>query len=71
MIPVAIQKEHVHMAQKKKWIQRAIRHPGALRAAAKRAGKSTHSFAESHKHASGKLGNRARLALTLMGMHGH
>lgn len=57
------------MAEKKNWIAGAIKKPGSLRAAAKKSGKSTHSFAESHKHDSGKTGNRARLALTLMGMH--
>lgn len=57
------------MAEKKHWIQGAIKHPGSLRKAAAKAGKSTRSFAESHKHDSGKTGNRARLALTLMGMH--
>lgn len=54
---------------KKKWIKGAIKHPGSFRAAAERAGKSTAEFAEEHKHDSGTLGNRARLAQTLMGMH--
>lgn len=40
-----------------------IRHPGAETASARAAGKSVHSFAESHKHSSGKAGKRARLAL--------
>jgi hypothetical protein len=40
-----------------------IKHPGAERAAAARAGESTHQFAEQHKHASGRSGRRARLAL--------
>jgi hypothetical protein len=57
------------MAEKKNWIAGAIKKPGSLRAAAKKSGKSTHAFAEAHKHDSGKTGNRARLALTLMGMH--
>jgi hypothetical protein len=52
----------------KHWIKGAIKHPGVFKAAAERAGKSTHEFAEEHKHDSGKLGNRARLALTLGGM---
>lgn len=38
-------------------------HKGVFRAAAHRAGKSTHEFAEEHKHSSGKVGKRARLAL--------
>lgn len=36
---------------------------GVFSGAAKRAGKSTHEFAEEHKHSSGKVGKRARLAL--------
>lgn len=51
------------------WIQGAIKKPGSFRAAAKRAGKTTHEFAEEKKDSSGKVGKRARLALTLMGMH--
>lgn len=54
--------------KKKKWIQKAIKHPGSFKAAAKRAGKSTASFATEHEHDSGTLGKRARLAKTLMGM---
>ena len=45
------------------WIKGAIKHPGVFSAAAKRAGKTTHQFAEEHKHSSGKVGKRARLAL--------
>jgi hypothetical protein len=47
------------------WIQGAIKHKGALTASAKTAGKSTYEFAEEHKHSSGKVGQRSRLALTL------
>lgn len=36
---------------------------GVFKQAAARAGKSTHEFAEEHKHSSGKVGRRARLAL--------
>lgn len=54
---------------KKHFIKQAIRHPGAFRAAAQRAGKSTAEFAREHEHDSGTLGRRARLAQTLMGMH--
>lgn len=50
---------------KKHFIQKAIKHPGAFTAQAKRAGKSVHEFAEEHKHDSGTTGRRARLALTL------
>lgn len=55
--------------RKSKWISGAIRHPGALKAAAKRAGESTREYAQAHEHDSGKTGARSRLALTLMGMH--
>jgi hypothetical protein len=57
------------MAKKSKWISGAIKHPGAFKAAAQRAGKTTREFAKEHEHDSGTLGNRARLAETLMGMH--
>jgi hypothetical protein len=40
---------------------------GVFSAAAKRAGQSTHAFAEEHKHSSGKIGKRARLALVFEG----
>ena len=53
----------------KHWISGVIKHHGVFRAAAKKAGMSTSSYAEKHKHASGVLGHRARLALTLMGLH--
>ena len=56
------------MAEKKKWIQGAIKHPGSFTKSAQRAGKPVHEFAELKKHASGTLGKRARLALTLEGM---
>jgi hypothetical protein len=36
---------------------------GVFKAAAEHAGKSTHEYAEEKKHASGKIGRRARLAL--------
>jgi len=49
----------------KNFIKKAIKHPGAFKAQAEHAGKSTHEFAEEHKHDSGKTGQRARLALTL------
>jgi hypothetical protein len=52
----------------KNWIKGAIKHPGAEKAAAKRAGKSTHEFMEEHKGDSGKSGARARLGLRLSAM---
>ncbi len=40
-----------------------VKHPGAFRNAAKRAGKTTHEYAEEKKNAGGTIGKRARLAL--------
>ena len=48
-----------------KWIQKAIKHPGAFTAKAKAAGKSVSAFAKEKKHAPGTLGKQARLAQTL------
>ena len=53
---------------KKNWIKGAIKHPGAEKRAAAKAGVSTHTYMEEHKHDSGKSGDRARLGLTLSGM---
>ena len=50
---------------KKKWIAKAIEHPGALTRKAKKAGESPMEFAEEHKGDKGKTGKQARLALTL------
>jgi len=47
------------------WIKGAIKHPGAFTKSAKAAGESVGEYAEEKKHASGKVGKRARLALTL------
>lgn len=41
---------------------------GAFTAQAEKAGKTVHEMAEEHKHDSGKLGRRARLALTFQKM---
>lgn len=49
----------------KNFIQKAIKHPGAEKAAAKKDGMSTHAYMEAHKHDSGTAGKRARLGLTL------
>ncbi len=57
------------MAAKEHWIQSAIKKPGSFTKSAKSHGMSTHAFAEKEKHASGKVGKRARLALTLSKMH--
>lgn len=50
------------------WIKGAIKHPGALRKKAKKAGESTMAFAKEHAHDSGTTGKQARLALTLSKM---
>ena len=47
------------------WIKGAVKHPGAEKRAAAKAGMSTHAYAEKHKGDSGTSGKRARLALTL------
>jgi hypothetical protein len=47
------------------WIKSAVKHPGALTRAAKRAKMSPMEFAEKHKGDKGTTGKRARLALTL------
>ena len=51
-----------------KWIQSAHLKTGAFTAAAKRAGKGVQEYAQEKKHAPGKLGKRARLALTFKAM---
>lgn len=52
----------------KHWIKGAIKHPGVEKAAAKKAGESTHEYMEDHKDAPGKAGARARLGLRLSRM---
>lgn len=60
------------MAKKSKWMQaesereKSAGTKGVFSAAASRAGKSTQEFAEENKHAGGKKGKRARLALAFM-----
>lgn len=49
----------------KHFIAKAIKHPGALRRAAARAGESTAEYAQQHKNDSGTTGRRARFAITL------
>ncbi len=50
------------------WIAGAIKHPGAMTAAAKREGVSNSEYESEHKGDSGKSGQRARLALSLKGL---
>lgn len=57
------------MAKSKKWIAGAIKHPGAFKKKAEAAGESTRQFAPEHAGDSGKTGEQARLAQTLIGMH--
>ncbi len=47
------------------FIKGAIKRPGAFRAKAQAAGKSTAAFAQEKKGAPGRLGRQARLAITL------
>ncbi len=54
----------------KDFIQSAIKHPGAMTAAAKREGVSNSEYEQEHKHDSGHSGQMARLAITLKGLHG-
>lgn len=49
----------------RKWIQGAIKRPGALTRKAKAAGMSTMAYARRHRHDSGRTGRQSRLALTL------
>ena len=57
------------MARKKLWIKQAIRRPGALRAAAKRAGALRNGISKTwlraQAKAPGRRGRQARLAITL------
>lgn len=52
----------------KKWISKAIKHPGRMKRAAKRAGESTHEYMEKHKGDKGSTGAAARLGLRLSAM---
>lgn len=53
---------------KKQWIDDAIKHPGAEKKAAKKAGVSTKEYMEEHKDDKGTSGKRARLGLALSKM---
>ena len=53
----------------KNWIAGAIKKPGSMTTAAKKAGESTSEYEQKHKHDSGKAGQRARLAITLSKLH--
>lgn len=52
------------------WVQKATsKNKGKFSAKAKKAGESTHQYAEAKKNAKGALGHEARLALTLESFH--
>lgn len=51
------------------FIKGAIKHPGAEKRAAAKAGMSTHAYMEKHKDDPGTAGARARLGLRLEAMH--
>lgn len=52
----------------KHWIAGAVKHPGAMTAAAKRAGESNSAYEQQHKHDSGHSGQMARFALSMKGL---
>jgi len=47
----------------RKWMQKAVKRPGALTAKAKRSGLSVKAYAQKHKHDSGLTGEEARFAV--------
>jgi len=59
------------MADKKNWMKSAVKpsHKGLFTAKAKRAGMSVSAYAQKEKHAKGKLGKEARLALVFEHHH--
>ena len=64
-----LMKQGVAEGDGEKWIQKAIKHPGAFTKKAKAAHMGTQAFAKKHAHDSGTLGKQARLAQTLAKMH--
>ena len=50
---------------KRKWIKKAIKHPGALTRKAKAAGMSVMAYARAHRKSKGTTGKQSRLAITL------
>lgn len=53
----------------KKFIARAIKHPGALTAKAKAEGESPMEYAHEHMHDKGQTGKQARFAVELQGFN--
>lgn len=70
MILKNLSKEELKMADKKKWIKKAIKHPGALRKElkVKKGKKIPAKKLKAAAKKGGKLGRRARLAETLRKM---
>jgi len=62
-------KEDIEDIEEKNWIQNAIKKPGTLTMAAKKAGMTNAEYEKKHMHDSGKVGKRARLAMTLKNLH--
>ena len=54
---------------RRKWIQKAVKHPGASTRAAAREGVSLTEWISEHKGDSGVAGKRARLAATFRKMN--
>jgi hypothetical protein len=52
----------------KKWIQGAVKRPGALTAKAKKAGMGVQEYARKHAKDKGRTGQQARLARTFKKM---
>lgn len=59
------------MASERKWMQGAVKRPGALKRKARAAGESTMAYARAHKHSPGRTGKQARLALTFSKFRKH
>ena len=55
----------------KNWIKGAIKHPGALKAKAQKAGESTRDYAKQHAGDGGQTGRQARLDADAQGRQGH
>lgn len=53
------------MARKKRWIQSAIKRPGALRAKAKRSGQSVSGYCKGRSGGNSRTAKQCRLAKTL------
>ena len=65
----SVRNEEAENIEEKNWIQNAVKKPGALTMAAKKAGMPNAEYEKKHVHDSGKVGKRARLAMTLKNLH--